>query len=240
MKRIENAYAIDSRFREADLTHPKTPMTATWLNSVQEELCHVIEAEGGVLDPADDNQLLTALTRKRDRPQLYQSWEIPARFDEEIPPERIDATLLKDHRFCMSPLPVVGEAPEGNQNRFMGSPLPGWRFDKTKIISASFMALIERESEHQAFYMLVPYSVLYWGDFGLRRNQLGDAYWIIDKSYSVSLLRPLHGDHTNFNLYASLLIDREGQMWIAGKNAEEGNYRGRISIYDLKTVKPIP
>jgi hypothetical protein len=67
MKRIEGPFARDSRFVDALLNQTKTPMTPSWLNSVQEEICHVIESEGMELNQENTHQLSQAIGRKFSR-----------------------------------------------------------------------------------------------------------------------------------------------------------------------------
>lgn len=63
MKRIDVPSAVNEQFvaRDASAGQPGTEVSAEWLNNVQEEICSVIENNGGTLDGAQQNQLLTAI-----------------------------------------------------------------------------------------------------------------------------------------------------------------------------------
>ncbi|MFL1552510.1 hypothetical protein ACI77I_26075 [Pseudomonas sp. D47] len=65
MDRIYNPDRVDDdrRFSEGDfeLGIDATPLAATFLNNLQEEVCAVIEGAGMTLDPANQAQLLTAI-----------------------------------------------------------------------------------------------------------------------------------------------------------------------------------
>lgn len=63
MKRIDVPSAVNEQFvaRDANAGQPGTQVSAEWLNNIQEEVCSVIEHNGGTLNGALQNQLLTAI-----------------------------------------------------------------------------------------------------------------------------------------------------------------------------------
>ena len=64
MHRIDGPGATqDERFTEGNpaAAIPATTVTADWLNAVQEEIAHVIEGAGNILDKANNAQLLAAV-----------------------------------------------------------------------------------------------------------------------------------------------------------------------------------
>jgi hypothetical protein len=64
MQRISGPGAtVDHKFTDGDPSSstPATDVVSAWLNSLQEEGCHIVEASGATLDPADNTQILTAL-----------------------------------------------------------------------------------------------------------------------------------------------------------------------------------
>lgn len=63
MDRTNGAGNVGRLFVAEDIAtnRPPTEVTAEWLNAVQEEIAHAIEASGAVLDPADRTQLYTAM-----------------------------------------------------------------------------------------------------------------------------------------------------------------------------------
>lgn len=65
MRRIDGAGHVGFRFVHEDVAsgRPPTEVTDSWLNSVQEEICGVIEGSGIALDPLNSSQLLQAIRR---------------------------------------------------------------------------------------------------------------------------------------------------------------------------------
>ena len=65
MQRIDGAGHVGHMFVHEDvaLGRPPTEITARWLNSLQEEVCSVVEGSGLVLDGLQTNQLLQAIQR---------------------------------------------------------------------------------------------------------------------------------------------------------------------------------
>ncbi|MDD2722240.1 MAG: phage tail protein [Gallionella sp.] len=63
MDRINGAGHVNRMFVTEDIAtnRPPTEVTAEWLNTIQEEIAHVIEAGGVTLDPADNTQLYTRI-----------------------------------------------------------------------------------------------------------------------------------------------------------------------------------
>lgn len=64
MHRIDTPSAtVDHKFTEGSPTGgvPATTVSDDWLNSVQEEIAHVVEASGGTLDKNNNGQLWTAI-----------------------------------------------------------------------------------------------------------------------------------------------------------------------------------
>ncbi|MEJ1378184.1 MAG: phage tail protein [Candidatus Sedimenticola sp. (ex Thyasira tokunagai)] len=63
MHRIDGPGHNNNAFTEGDpqTATPATQVTDDWLNSIQEELANVIEEDGGVLNKADNTQLLTKI-----------------------------------------------------------------------------------------------------------------------------------------------------------------------------------
>lgn len=76
MKRINTT---DSLFHDGDPFNgvQGTAVTAAWLNSVQEEIAHVVEAGGFTLDGADSTQLLQAIQKLATDTVLAVSNDVP-------------------------------------------------------------------------------------------------------------------------------------------------------------------
>lgn len=72
MKRIDAANHNANQFQDGDKSAgiKGTTVDASWLNAVQEEICSVVEAEGGALNAGDTSQLLAAI-RKLSLPEGY-------------------------------------------------------------------------------------------------------------------------------------------------------------------------
>lgn len=65
MHRIDTATAEDGKFVNGNAAQGKkgTQVDETWLNSVQEEICNVIEDNGQTLDSSNNGQLSNVLSR---------------------------------------------------------------------------------------------------------------------------------------------------------------------------------
>lgn len=63
MHRIDGAGHVNNLFVAEDpaTNRPPTEVTADWLNSIQEELCAIVEYGGGVLDPSNRAQVIAKL-----------------------------------------------------------------------------------------------------------------------------------------------------------------------------------
>lgn len=63
MKRTDSENSVNNKFQPGNPVSGLDPtlMDPTWLNAVQEEICHVIEASGQNVDSTDDSQLLKAV-----------------------------------------------------------------------------------------------------------------------------------------------------------------------------------
>ena len=61
MKRIDTNNAVDGKFVAGDAERNPTFLSASWLNSLQEEVAGYIESQGLTLDPDDEGQLRKAI-----------------------------------------------------------------------------------------------------------------------------------------------------------------------------------
>lgn len=79
MHRIDGAGAtIDNLFTEGDPTTgvPATTVTGAWLNAIQEEIAHVVEAAGTALDKLSNTQLYAAIVAIVDQGQGLTTGDI--------------------------------------------------------------------------------------------------------------------------------------------------------------------
>lgn len=63
MQRINTPTAVDGKFIDGNPSQgiKGTQVSADFLNSVQEELCHIVESSGRPLEPTDNTQVLASL-----------------------------------------------------------------------------------------------------------------------------------------------------------------------------------
>lgn len=88
MHRIDGAGAtIDNLFTEGDPASgvPATTVTGAWLNAIQEEIAHVVEASGSALDKLSNTQLYAAIVALIDQGQGLTTGDVKLTFKTVAP-----------------------------------------------------------------------------------------------------------------------------------------------------------